>query len=73
MDNCLHWKFFGAMLTEILRQREDDQTLLFNILPFISKGMKAPIKDLRVAGLIGIAQLACRKSLSKEYTQAFFK
>lgn len=73
IDNCLHWKFFGAMLTEILRQKEDDSTLLFNVLPFISQGMKSAIKDLRVAGLIGISQLACRKSLTQEYALAFFR
>ncbi|TNV87638.1 hypothetical protein FGO68_gene2900 [Halteria grandinella] len=73
IDNCLHWKFFGAMLSEILRQKEDDSTLLFNLLPFISQGMKSQIKDLRMASLIGISQLACRKSLTKDYSVAFFR
>jgi hypothetical protein len=36
VENCLHWKFFGTMLVEILRNNNEDETLLFNVLPFIS-------------------------------------
>jgi hypothetical protein len=36
IENCLHWKFFGAMLVEILRSNKEDETLLFNVLPYIS-------------------------------------
>ena len=43
IENCLHWKFFGAMLVEILRSNKEDETLLFNVLPFISQGMNQPI------------------------------
>jgi hypothetical protein len=73
VENCLHWKFYGTMLVEILRINKEDETLLFNVLPYISQGFKQNIRDLRVASLMGISQIACRKSLSKEYSVAFFK
>ncbi len=73
IDNCLHWKFFGTMLVEILRSNKEDETLLFNVLPFISQGLKLPIHDLRTASLMGISQIVCRKTLTKEYSVAFFR
>jgi len=61
------------MLVEILRINKEDETLLFNVLPYISQGFKQNIRDLRVASLMGISQIACRKSLTKEYSVAFFR
>lgn len=72
-ETCLHWKFFGSMLVEILRVNDDDQTLLFNLLPFISDGIKSQIAELRTSALMGISQISCRRSLTKEYSQAFFR
>ncbi|CDW83415.1 heat repeat-containing protein 1 [Stylonychia lemnae] len=73
-EGFLHWKFYGAMIVEILKsQNGQTQTSLFNLLPFISKGMKSEIKDFKVSSLMAISQLACRKSLSAQYAQAFFK
>lgn len=73
LDNCLHWKFFGTMLIEIMRISAEDQTLLFNILPFINKGLKSNIRDLRLSALMGISQIACRRTLTREYAVAFFR
>ena len=35
--------------------------------------MKSDNKDFRVSSLMAISQLSCRKSLSIEYANAFFK
>lgn len=63
------------MLSEVLKtQPGQSQTSLFNLLPFISKAIKTvDIKDFVVASYMAIAQIVCRKSLSAEYAQAFFK
>lgn len=55
IENCLHWKFFGTMLIEVLRANEADQTLIYNILPFISLGLKSRIRELRLSALMGIS------------------
>ena len=47
--------------------------MLFNMLPFISEGMKSSIPDLRTSALMGISQISCRRSLTKEYSSAFFR
>ena len=36
VDNCLHWKFYGTIIVEILKSNKEDSTLLFNLLPFIT-------------------------------------
>jgi len=43
------------------------------MLPFISEGMKSSIPDLRTSALMGISQISCRRSLTKEYSSAFFR
>lgn len=69
-----HWKFFGSMMVEILRSHSGDQNLMFNCLPYISKSLKQQtVRDLQISGFLAISQLACRKTLSIEYTQAFVR
>lgn len=69
-----HWKFFGSMMVEILRANSSDQNLMFNCLPYISKSLKQnTVRDLQISGFLAISQLACRKTLSAEYTQAFVR
>lgn len=69
-----HWKFYGSMMVEVLRAGADDQNLMFNCLPFISKSLKQKsVRDLQIAGFLAVSQLACRKTLSEEYTQAFLR
>lgn len=69
----MHWKFFGTILVEVLRVDASHQ-LMFNVLPFISKAMRqGTVRDLRVSGLFAIGQVACRRSISAEYTKAFFQ
>eukprot|EP00347_Sterkiella_histriomuscorum_P023758 403333488 len=74
VESCLHWKFFGTMLSEVLKsQAGQSQTSLFNLLPFISKAMKSEIKDFKISSYMAISQISCRRSLSTEYASAFFK
>jgi len=71
--NNLHWKFFGTMLIEVLRSDAGNHTLMFSVLPYVSKSLRQQqVRDLKVAGLFAIGQIVCRKSLSAEYTKAFF-
>jgi len=70
----LHWKFFGTMLVELLRADSGNHTLMFNVLPYVSKCLRqSSIRDLKITGLFAIGQIVCRKSLSQEYTKAFFQ
>lgn len=69
----LHIKFFGVFLSEVLKANSQEG-LMFGILPFISQGLKqCDSKDLRVACLLALGQLACRRTLTKEYTAAFVR
>lgn len=43
------------------------------MLPYIRLGLKSALVDLRTAALFGIAQIASRKSLTKDYSLAFFR
>jgi hypothetical protein len=46
---------------------------MFNLLPFISKSVHKSVvnRDLKMSGLLGISQIACRNALTTEYTNAF--
>jgi hypothetical protein len=47
---------------------------MFGVLPFISQGLKqSESKDLRLSCLFSLGQLACRRTLTKEYTAAFIR
>ena len=60
------------MMVEILRVNTADQNLMFGFLPFISQSLKQKdVRDLQISGFLALSQLACRKTLSKEYAQAF--
>ena len=64
------------MLSEVLTtttNSSSDQTLLFNLLPFISQASKSHLQDLKLGALLAISQLACRRTLTQDYAQAFFK
>ena len=73
-SDSLHWKFFGSMLVQVLRAKPDDQTLMYNTLPYISRCLKqTAIKDLKIGAFLAISQISCRQTLSTEYTQAFVR
>ncbi len=61
------------MLVEVLKQHPGDQTLMFGILPFIALGLKSKIAEIRTASLLAVSQIVCRKSLTTDYAEAFFK
>ena len=46
---------------------------MFTLLPFIAKGLKNTVRDLKVASLMAISQISCRKSLSDDYQKAFIQ
>ena len=47
---------------------------MFGVLPYISQGLKqSESRDLRVSCLLALGQLACRRTLTKEYTAAFVR
>lgn len=47
---------------------------MFGVLPFISQGLKqSDSKELRLSCLFSLGQLACRRTLTKEYTAAFIR
>jgi hypothetical protein len=47
---------------------------MFGVLPFVSQGLKqSDSKNLRVACLLALGQLACRRTLTKEYCGAFVR
>ena len=51
----LHWKFFGSMMIEVLREHSSDETLLFSVLPFLAKGLKQQVaRELKIASFLTI-------------------
>ena len=62
------------MMVEVLRTNSSDQNLLYSCLPFISKALKQQeVRDLQVSAFLAISQLACRRTLSNEYSNAFVR
>jgi len=69
---CLHHKFLGVLLNEVLMSGTNE-TLLYTILPVLSKALKSEETELQNAGLLAIGQLCCKSTLSKEYCGAFMR
>ena len=62
------------MLVEVFKANPSDETLMFNILPYISQSLKQiHIKEMKVAAFLTIGQICCRKTLSADYSKAFIR
>lgn len=62
------------MLVDIIREEaHKNDTVMFAILPFISKSLKSTIKEMKLASLMAISLIACRSPLSRDYSTAFVK
>jgi hypothetical protein len=62
------------MMIEVIREsKEEDQVLIYNVLPSISQTLKSGAQELKHAGLLSIGHLTSFKAISKEYTNAFVK
>lgn len=67
----LHTKWFGSFLSEVLKTNASEG-LMFGVLPYISQALKQwESRDLRVACFLALGQIACRRTLTAEYVDAF--